>query len=405
MASILYAWEFGSAFGHVGAFLPLGERLRARGHDVRMALPQIDSAAALLRKHGFEWLQSPTIPEQPRPGPPLSYADILLRFGYASVDTLLGLVVAWRELIKLTRSELVLPDHAPTAILAARTLGIPILTFSYGFCVPPPVSPSPNMRSWIHIDPTHLEKSERLALTAINEVLARFERPRLQSVAELFGVDEPSLMTFPELDHYADQRGPTTYWGCLVSSVSSAPPPWPPCSGKRIFAYLRSDIRHAGAVLAAIVRSGQPSVVVFPDMPNELRAHCAHPNIALSSVPLDTVRVLAETDLAITYGGHGLTAAFLLAGKPLLVLPGQLEQYMLARRVENLGAGLLVDPEQPSGDLLSKIQRLTGDPGFAQNARAFASRYAGFSQETILSNLTRRIEELAAAPIYPGVHP
>jgi len=347
MASILYAWEFGSAFGHVGAFLPLGERLRARGHDVRMALPQIDSAAALLRKHGFEWLQSPTIPEQPRPGPPLSYADILLRFGYASVDTLLGLVVAWRELIKLTRSELVLPDHAPTAILAARTLGIPILTFSYGFCVPPPVSPSPNMRSWIHIDPTHLEKSERL---------------------ELFGVDEPSLMTFPELDHYADQRGPTTYWGCLVSSVSSAPPPWPPCSGKRIFAYLRSDIRHAGAVLAAIVRSGQPSVVVFPDMPNELRAHCAHPNIALSSVPLDTVRVLAETDLAITYGGHGLTAAFLLAGKPLLVLPGQLEQYMLARRVENLGAGLLVDPEQPSGDLLSKIQRLTGDPGFAQNA-------------------------------------
>jgi hypothetical protein len=62
------------------------------------------------------------MPEQQREGPPLNYADILLRFGYADSNDLLGLVVAWRELMRLTGFELVLADHAPTAILAARTL-------------------------------------------------------------------------------------------------------------------------------------------------------------------------------------------------------------------------------------------------------------------------------------------
>lgn len=397
MANLLYAWEFGTAYGHMGAFLPLGLALRNRRHEVNFAIAQVTAADKLLGAHGFRWMQSPVMPEMHIDRPPLSYSDILLRFGYAHPDTLMGLTVAWRELIRLTGTRLVMPDHAPTAILAARTLGIPILTYSYGFCVPPSVSPTPNMRPWMQVDPALLVEIDRVVLHSMNAVLERFGCPALPNVASLFGVEEPSMMTFPELDHYVDCRGSATYWGSLVATVAGAPAQWPAGNGPRIFAYLRPDIRHAEALLAALVALKHPALIVFPDIPDSLLARYRAPHLTFSKTPLDTASILSQADLAITYGGHGLTSAFLLAGKPLLLLPGQLEQFLLARRVEQMGAGLLVDPEQPADRLPQQLQRVLSDPFFAGNARAFAQKYAAFPQETVVANLVRRIEEICTS--------
>lgn len=398
MATLLYAWEFGSALGHLGAFLPLAQRLAARGHTLRFVLADIATGAAVLGPQGHGWLQAPVVPELPRPGAPISYADILLRFGYDSPARLMGPAVAWRELLQLAGADLVLTDHAPTAILAARSLGLPVCAYSYGFCVPPPLAPTPNLRPWLDVAPAALQAADAQATQSINAVLAAFGQPPLSGVAELFAVAETALTTFPELDHYAHCRGDATYWGCLVSAVAGAAPAWPagtPGTGPRIFAYLRRALPHAEAALHALGRSGCSCVAVFPDAPEELLARCGYPNLAVSRAPLDTQRVLREADLALTYGGHGLTTAFLLAGKPLLLLPGQIEQYLLARRVEAIGAGLCVAPDLPAAALDQALARLRAEPGFAAGAQAFARKYAAFPQEKIIDNLVRRIETLA----------
>src|ERR1035437_3157699 len=160
MSKLLYAWEFGANFGHIGAFLPLARTLRQRGHDVRWAVSQTGPTARLLACENFTWLQAPFGQEMPRAGPPLSYNDILLRFGYANSQDLLGLVVAWRELLRLTGAQAVLADHAPTAILAARTLGIPVVLFGSGFYVPPRQRPLPSMRPWMALPPGRLDALE-----------------------------------------------------------------------------------------------------------------------------------------------------------------------------------------------------------------------------------------------------
>src|SRR5438477_13210418 len=129
-ARLLYAWEFGANFGHIGAFLPLGRALRDRGHEVQWVVTQTGPAARLLRREGFAWLQAPHASEIALKNPPLNYADILLRFGYANAEDLMGLVVAWRELYRLGGAQLVLADHAPTAVLAARSIGLPAMLFS-----------------------------------------------------------------------------------------------------------------------------------------------------------------------------------------------------------------------------------------------------------------------------------
>lgn len=396
MSKLLYAWEFGANLGHIGAFLPLARALQQRGHEVRWAVSQTAPAARLLARESFTWLQAPTCQETPRAGPPLSYNDILLRFGYANGEDLLGLVVAWRELLRLAGAQAVLADHAPTAILAARTLGIPVVLFSSAFCVPPRQWPLPNMRPWMALPPGQLDALENQALASINAILERFGQPRFGAVAQLFDVAEDTLLGFPELDHYAE-RGPARYWGNLPDAGVGDAPAWPALPGKRIFGYLRAGTPHHEAALAALHALGQPAVVFFPDAPPALLERYAAPHLAFSAKPLALAQTAREADAAITYASLSTVTSFLLKGKPLLLLPGHLEQFMLARRVEEMGAGLLVNPEQPPVDLELKLRRILLEPEFTLNAQAFARKYANFPQDTIIANLIRRIEEIAAA--------
>ena len=99
-------------------------------------------------------------------------------------------------------------------------------------------------------------------------------------------------------------------------------------------------------------------MVFFPEAPPTLLERYAAPHLVFSAKPLDLAQTAREADAAVTYAGMSTVTSFLLKGKPLLLLPGHLEQFLLARRVEEMGAGLLVNPEQPPADLELKLCRL-----------------------------------------------
>ncbi len=396
MSKLLYAWEFGAGLGHIGAFLPLARALRKRGNDVRCALAQLGPVAKVLADEGFTGLPAPVWNETVREGPPLSYNDILLRFGYARSDDLLGLVAAWRKLLRENNAQVVLADHAPTAILAARTLGIPVMLFCFGFFAPPRQQPLPSMRPWMDLAPGQLDALESEALASINAVLGHFDQAPLDAVANLFDVAEDTLLGFPELDQYAD-RGPARYWGNLPDAGIGDAPAWPAMPGKRIFAYLRGSTPHHEAALSALHALGLPSVVFFPDAPPALLTRYAAPHLAFSAVPLNLGRTSSEADAAVLYAAMSTATSMLLKGKPVLSLPGHLEQFLVARRIEEMGAGLLVDPEQSPVDLDQKLRRILFEPDFALNAQAFARKYSNFPQDAVIAHLINRIEEIAAA--------
>lgn len=395
MASILYAWEFGANLGHVGTFLPVARELRRRGTTVHWAVARTGQAARLLPDEGFDWLQAPTIQEQRREGPPLNYADILLRFGYGSEMDLLGLVVGWRHLLHLTGASAVLADHAPTAILAARTLGIPVMLFGSGFFAPPQVHPTPSMRPWATIPTQQLLTCDQLALASINAVLARHDSPPLERVAQLFQVAEDSLLSFPELDHYP-LRGPARYWGMLPAAVAGDAE-WPAAAGPRVFAYLRPETPYLEAALQALGSVNGSILIYAPGLPNELIARWAAPHMCFSTGPADLCKVAQQADAGMTYASPAATVAFLLAGKPVMMLPGHLEQFLFAKRVEELGAGLVQNPELPPNDLPKMLQRTLHEPRFRASAEAFARKYADFDQGAVLSNIVSRIENLVDA--------
>ncbi len=395
MTAILYAWELGANLGHVGTFLPVARELRQRGTTVHWALARPNQAARLLPDADFDWLQAPQIPEQQRDGPPLNYADILLRFGYGNSVDLLGLVVAWRQLMRLTGVSALVANHAPTAILAARTLDLPVMLFGSGFLCPPRMHPTPSMRPWAAVADEQLLECDRLALTSVNAILNRYDRPQLGYLAQLFQVAEDSLLSFPELDHYR-MRGPARYWGMLPAAVDGASD-WPATTGPKVFSYLRPETPYLEIALQTL-RDLHASVLIYaPGVPAELVRHYAAPHIHFSPVPVDLHQVARQADAGLTYASHATTAAFLLAGKPVMMLPGHLEQFLLAMRVEELGAGLVQNPELTPDHMVAMFHRVLNEPEFRNRAEAFAKRYADFDQSAVLANIVARIEELVDA--------
>jgi UDP:flavonoid glycosyltransferase YjiC (YdhE family) len=393
MVSVLYAWEFGANLGHIGTFLPVARALRERGAAVHWAVTHTYQAARLLPQAGFAWLQAPLMPEQKRDGAPLNYADILIRFGYANGNDLLGLVVAWRELLRLTGARAVLADHAPTAILAARTLDIPVMLFGGGFFTPPQLHPTPNMRPWAPVPAEQLLAADRQVLASINSVLDVFGKPRLDYLARLFLVAEDSLLSFPELDHYAE-RGPARYWGMLPAAVAEDST-WPAAPGPRVFSYIRPETPHLEAILQAL-HAVRGSVLIYaPGLPDELVRRYAAPHVSFWPKPVDLNKVAAQADAGLTYASPAATVAFLMAGKPVLMVPGHLEQFLFARRVADMGAGLIQNPEQPAHDLPAMLDQVLFEPAFRHNAEAFAKKYANFDQHAVIGHIAARVREIA----------
>jgi UDP:flavonoid glycosyltransferase YjiC (YdhE family) len=86
----------------------------------------------------------------------------------------------------------------------------------------------------------------------------------------------------------------------------------------------------------------------------------------------------------------------LLAGVPMLLFASHLEQYLLALRVQQLGAGEVVSQEQQAPDFAKMLRQLLDSNRYREQAQAFAQRHAGFSSDALVSGICDRIEEILA---------
>lgn len=398
----LHAWELGAGLGHLGVFSPLARQLTGRGHEVTLAARETATVDEVARDLRLRVVQAPFLSESAAGAPPLSYSDILTRYGLAKPAVLRGHVAAWRGLFELTRPQLLIADHAPAALVAARSAGLPVMLFNSGFFVPPPVHPLPALRPWQAAAPATLAAIDRALLDSINTCLDDYGAPTIGAVAHLFEVAEPTLLGFPEFDHY-DRQGRIAYWGYTGTAGVGDAPRWPEHPGQRIFAYLRAGMAHLAATVGALIRAGQPTLLYCPDLPEDLaHAIASCPHIVHTRRPLDLDRVIPQADLLVSYAAFATTTAFVHAGKPTLMIPRHLEQYLFARRVEDAGCGLVVSPEGPGGDIDGKLHALLSSPACAQHCAAFRQRYAAFPQDLVVSNILRRMLELAAATAGAG---
>jgi UDP:flavonoid glycosyltransferase YjiC (YdhE family) len=94
-----------------------------------------------------------------------------------------------------------------------------------------------------------------------------------------------------------------------------------------------------------------------------------------------------------------------MSGVPQLVFPTHYEQYLTARRVEQLGVGLWMRAQATPAEIASSLQRILDEPAFIASARAYARRYPAYSPAEQQRRMVLRIEEIIAAPSRWGALP
>lgn len=85
--------------------------------------------------------------------------------------------------------------------------------------------------------------------------------------------------------------------------------------------------------------------------------------------------LLAQADVVVCGGGHGMVAKALLAGVPLVVVPGGGDQWEMANRVVRQGSGLLVRPLSADG-LVAAVGEVLSSPCYREAARQAAASVA-----------------------------
>jgi UDP:flavonoid glycosyltransferase YjiC (YdhE family) len=395
MSRILLAWELGTGFGHLAPFLGLLPRLMVRGHDVHIAARDIGAAARALGEFPVALHQAPLCLNtySGLQGPPLNFSEILMRYGYLEPAMLGAMLKAWRSLIEGVRADMVIADHAPTALLAARVLGVARAVIGSPFNVPPAVAPSPNMRPWVAVPPARLEDSDCRVLEVINSQLP--EGRQLPALHGIFGGAVKLLSGVPELDPYG-ARDPGDYLGLQSQFTGSAVPQWPAGEGDAVFAYLHADYPHLERALQALAASPARVLAHVPGAGDALLRRHAGARLQFAAGLLEFPRVVAECALCVCHGNVGTTLGMLQGGRPVLVLPKHLEHELLGRALERLGAGRVIDPADPAPDIAGALAAMLGDPAHGRNARAFAARHGAQSVGTMAERAVARIEASVA---------
>jgi UDP:flavonoid glycosyltransferase YjiC (YdhE family) len=78
--------------------------------------------------------------------------------------------------------------------------------------------------------------------------------------------------------------------------------------------------------------------------------------------------LLAHADLVVCGGGHGMVSKTLLAGVPLVVVPGGGDQWEIANRVVRQGSAQLVRP-LPDAELATAVGEVLSSPRYREAAR------------------------------------
>jgi UDP:flavonoid glycosyltransferase YjiC (YdhE family) len=398
MARILFAWELGGGMGHIAPYLPLLNSLRKKGHQVAFALRNLEFADLTLGNSGIPYFQAPVMLDKARDeiSRPHNLAQILHNVGYGDVNLLTGLAKAWQQLFAHYRPDIIVFDYSPTAQLAARTLPCRKVVIGSGFFLPPNLSPLPLLRKQPSPALSAVHRDEQRILANINTVLHRLGSTPITRLAQLYDVDEQVLSSFRELDHYVERQKDMAvqYWGPLGKSGMGQPPRWPEGKGKRIYAYLK-NFKTLPALLRSLQQLQTPTLIYAPEVPQHIKHKFACNTLHFSEQPLDLDKTASSCDLAIAHATHGTCTTFLLAGKPLLLLPLYLEQRLVSDNIVRLGAGVAAPQLHPEG-MGKKLHELLANPGYGEAARAFAGKYAGFDADKMEQLLLERILGLVA---------
>ena len=361
---IVIAWELGAHLGHLLPLLVLARALRTRGHRVLFAMRDLSNAARVARE-GFAFLPSPASMHRGQSQAYASYAAMLAGELFPTRGSTLVAALAWRSIMQAARAELIIADHAPAALLAARALRLRTALYGAPFAMPLTGTPLPTFAN------APAREVEAKLLQRLNTVLDMLGAAPLERASDLYRAETTLVRGVPEIDCFGP-RAEQAYVTEASADAGDAIPVWPRAGGPRALAYLRAG-RYVKPVLDALAAVNASTIAYIGGLPQR-PATRERRGLVISSMPYKASALIPQADFVVCNGNAGTVTQAVLAGKPLLMLPTYVEQALNAARVAQAGAGVV-----PKGKLTAPAMARCLDALQSAGAGAarLAARYAG----------------------------
>lgn len=332
---VLFGWQLGAGQGHIQRLAALARTLEGEGVEPVFALKSYN-----IKGISFPWqiVFAPSLRFSGREDS-YTFADILETYGFGNANQLRSHLQAWQSILAEVKPSLIIADHAPGLVLAARGI-VPTVVVGDGFTVPPPVEVFPLLR--FPAPPESEVRQEQVSNTVRSVV--NLDAP----LGQVLNGDANFIYSIPQLDHYRHLRTSDQY-----VSVHTAPIPSNLHNSKgSAWAYLADDYPHRNLVLQTL----RPQSDFKP-----------------------LTEVLAGKSLAIHHGGLTTAITCLLAGIPQLILRRHLEQHLNGIRLSGLGVATMLNKPTWEGLLIAQAQAYT----LTENAKAKAESLAHWNQNRI----------------------
>ncbi len=290
-------------------------------------------------------------------------------------------VEAYGSVIKTFDPDVVVDFWNPFAAIAARWLGKKLATV-----IQADAHPSSHGFLWWRPKP----QGTPSPVAIVNRVIADYGMGPLDKLADLNVGDVTLCVGTPQLDPIPESTGVEYIGAVLWEADDASLPDWIealPTDRPVIWVYsgnprygsadttldsivvLEACLGALGGIDASIVlTTGHHE---FPQGLSPLPANFYHAKY----VP--GLRMARKADLLIHHGGYGSCQTSLWAGKPSVIIPTFSERLSNAKRLERVGAAILVEPTIDRGrksvapDALHRaVVTALSDPRYRQNARA-----------------------------------
>ncbi len=389
--TILFAWELGANFGHAKPLARLIEVARDSLSDARLVFAAADlfRARQAIGSTEVTLVQAPVWPAHSHTGTSFgaaSYLDTLALVGFASPEKLSAIVDGWLSLLDVFRPAVIVADHAPGLLVAARIRGIPVI--AVGSCgTLPPVE-------YDRFPPIRADRgplvSEQRALSSVASIMRRHGAQPPASLIALFRTAARVVFGCPELDVYSTFRKEPVFQPPEGLPVY-VPPPIEP----RIFVYLGGETQNVEVLLQALLSLKVPLECFLRDNLEPLRRLLVAAGHISHDAPPNLTERLPMVSHVIYEGGAYTSHALLAAGRPALALPYQAEAAQNVDRLSRLGLCWRFQVPRDEKQVSMKLDDFIRDHSLQASARDWSLKLALRPQPDGLKAFAEALHRLA----------
>jgi hypothetical protein len=332
MRQALLAWENGAGRGHFTSLKTMAESLTGE-FEIHAALCSMKYAAEM-RPLCVDVFQGPwliyDLTERKAAGGPGSatWGEYLGDLGYRNPEFLSNQIARYQREMTSRKIDLVITDWAPSALLAARGLGIPAVDTGIGYTVAPYDLPEFPILLPQYVRRIHDEKQ---MVAAVNEAGGPLGVPAIEHLPAIYTCNDQLVRTLAMLDPYADLR--TSDYLPAAQDLPSLIAP----TGDEVFVYFSSGEAETPEIMNAIADLGVPTRAYIPGITPEWAAKLTQGGVILERGPVKPELIGLRSRLMVNSAQHGTACMGIGLGLPQVAFPQQMEQAYNAQRAGDYG--------------------------------------------------------------------